>query len=194
MRIGYAPGACLRAHLEDAGYARTEIEQSGLLNARGCDRFYRCLRFPLDGNANLYGRGLDRADRRHHFLPWPKGGLYGWNQVRVGCSVIVVVEGLFDLASLWQAGFDNAVALLGALPNAVQLAQLCQAPPRSVYVCLDADRAGRNPAHRLAAQLRRAGVYAGRVELPDGHDPNSFFAAGATVSDFQHCLERGRAF
>lgn len=191
MRIGYAPGACLRARLENVGYARTEIEQSGLLNARGCDRLYRCLTFPLDGNANLYGHGLDRAGRRHYFLPRPKGGLYGWNQARVGCTVIVV-EGLFDLASLWQAGFDNAVALLGALPNQVQLAQFCQAPPRSVYVCLDADPAGRNAARRLAAQLCQAGVYAGCVELPDGYDPNRFFVAGATASDFQHCLERAR--
>jgi DNA primase len=45
---------------------------------------------------------------------------------------VIVVEGLLDVAALWQAGFGSAVALLGALPNPVQVAQLCQAPPRSV--------------------------------------------------------------
>src|SRR5436305_8608962 len=48
MRIGYAPGACLRAHLQGLGYSRADIEQSGLWNARGCDRLYRCLTFRLD--------------------------------------------------------------------------------------------------------------------------------------------------
>jgi DNA primase len=37
---------------------------------------------------------------------------------------VIVVEGLFDLASLWQAGFANAVALLGSHFNERQRAQL----------------------------------------------------------------------
>jgi len=78
MRIGYAPGACLRGHLEALGYAPATIEGSGLLNARGCDRFYRCITFPLNGDSNLYGRAIDEA--RHYFLPRPKGGLYGWER------------------------------------------------------------------------------------------------------------------
>jgi hypothetical protein len=72
MRIGYAPGACLRAHLEGLGYLRAEINQSGLLNARGSDRLYRCLTFPLDGHANLYGRGIGEAVVRHQFFHGPK--------------------------------------------------------------------------------------------------------------------------
>jgi len=35
-------------------------------------------------------------------------------------------------------------------------------------------------------------VEARRVELPRGHDPASFFAAGAAAADFQRCLERAR--
>jgi DNA primase len=73
MRIGYAPGANLRGHLESLGYSRASIQHSGLLNARGYDRFYRCLTFPLDDDINLYGRAIDGV--RHQFLPRPKGGL-----------------------------------------------------------------------------------------------------------------------
>jgi hypothetical protein len=31
-----------------------------------------------------------------------------------------------------------------------------------------------------------------RVELPEGDDPNSFFASGATAADFQRCLGQAR--
>jgi hypothetical protein len=122
-----------------------------LLNARGCDRFYRCLTFPLDSDANLYGRAIDGA--RHYFLPRPKGGLYGWDRgaIRAADSVIVV-EGLFDLASLWQNGFDNAVAALGANLNQLQMKQLCERRLGMVYLCMDADENGSGPAAALTRQ------------------------------------------
>jgi hypothetical protein len=49
---------------------------------------------------------------------------------------------------------------------------------------------GQRAARCLSIQLRHAGVEALRVELPAGHDPASFFAAGA--ADFRRCLERAR--
>jgi len=191
MRIGYAPGGCLRAHLASCGYAQREIRDSGLLDARGRDRFYRCLTFPLEGVENLYGRRVDDAGLRHLFLPRGKGGLYGWEQAR-GCGAAIVVEGLFDVAALWQAGFSNAVAILGAHLNRRQMAQLCDGEPRHVYLCLDRDEAGQSASRILRSRLRQAGVQVRLVELPDGHDPNSFFCAGAAAPDFQGLLDRAR--
>jgi DNA primase len=105
-----------------------------------------------------------------------------------------VVEGLFDVAALWQAGFDQAVGALGSHLNNAQLATLCQPPPRRVYICFDADRngSGQRAAHGFSIQLRHAGIEALRVELPDRHDPASFFAAGATAADFQRLLDRAQ--
>ena len=48
----------------------------------------------------------------HCFLPGTKGGLYGWEQARRYPEVILV-EGLFDYAVLWQAGFRNLTCSLG---------------------------------------------------------------------------------
>jgi DNA primase len=189
MRIGYAGGG-LRAHLESCGYAQQEIRDSGLLDVHGRDRFWRCLTFPL-GDVNLYGRALDDCPVRHRLLPRGKGGLYGWEQAR-SCAAVIVVEGLFDVATLWQAGFCNTVAALGAHLNRMQMAQLCDGEPRCVYLCLDGDEAGQNAARILRSRLRRAGVQVRRVELPDGHDPNSFFCAGALAPDFQRSLDRAR--
>jgi DNA primase len=107
---------------------------------------------------------------------------------------VIVAEGLFDVAALWQAGFENAVAALGSHLNNRQLTRLCQTTDRLIYICFDADRngSGQRAAHRLTVQLRHAGVEDLRVELPLGHDPASFLAAGATACDFGRCLERAR--
>ena len=189
LRIGYAPGACLRAHLARLGCGRQAVLESGLVDARGFDVFFRCLTFPLPESGNLYGRSITESPVRHRFLARSKGGLYGWAQAR-GLARLILVEGLFDLASLWQAGFPQTVAALGAHLNRRQWAQLSQAHGRRVYVCFDADPSGHGAARGLSAALGQAGVEALRVALPEGHDPSSFFAARAQAGDFQRCLDR----
>ncbi len=192
LRIGYAPGACLRRHLERLGYSLAQLQGYGLIDDRGRDRFWRCLIFPLEETGNLYGRALDDSGGvRHRFLPRPKGGLYGW---RLACrfSSLILVEGLFDLASLWQAGVEHVVASLGAHLSVLQMGQLGDCMAQRVYVCLDADHTGNRATKRLVGQLRQAGIDARRVELPWGHDPNSFFAGGATAADFQQYLDRAQ--
>jgi DNA primase len=193
MRIGYAPGACLRGYLERLGYGRQSLRDRGLVDERGRDAFFRCLTFPLAEADSLYGRSITHSLSRHHFLPGSKGGLYGWAQASAFCRVIVV-EGLFDVAALWQAGFPNTVAALGSHLNNLQLTQLCRMDERVIYVCFDADRNGngQRAARNLSIQLRHAGVEAWRVELPCGHDPAGFFASGAGACDFQRLLERAR--
>jgi DNA primase len=130
---------------------------------------------------------------RHRFLPGSKGGLYGWAQT-AGSPRVLLVEGLFDVAALWQAGFGDAVAALGSHLNHWQLAELCQAGTRTTYICFDSDRngSGQRAARCLSIQLRHAGVETLRVELPEGHDPASFFASGAAACDFQRLLDRAR--
>ena len=194
MRLGYAPGACLRGYLTRLGYARPALLERGLVDARGRDCLFRCLTFPPVEAGNLYGRSLGNGLCRHRFLPGSKGGLYGWTQTLTFPRVIVV-EGLFDVAALWQAGFPDAVAALGSHLHNRQLTELCQPGARTTYICFDADRTGSGPraARRLSVQLRHGGgVEALLVELPGGHDPASFFAAGASSGDFQRCLDRAR--
>jgi DNA primase len=105
MRIGYAPGGgCLRRWLTQLGYQLPTLLQAGLVTAVGYDAYTHRIVFPLEGN--LYGRSLSAATPPHRFLPGAKGGLYCWEQVRRYPEVILV-EGLFDYAVLWQAGFYN---------------------------------------------------------------------------------------
>jgi DNA primase len=188
LAIGYAPGRCLRHWLMTLGYAPGDLQQAGLVNSAGYDTFSHRVVFPLE--ANLYGRSTGHA-APHRFLPGAKGGLYGWDRVK-HCPEIVVVEGLFDLAVLWQAGFHNVTCAVGNHLNARQTLQLCDGVQRTVYLAFDSDAngSGQQAARRLSGQLGTAGVIALRVELPAGHDPNSFFVSGGNGNQFQRLLER----
>jgi DNA primase len=108
------------------------------------------------------------------------------------CPEVILVEGLFDLAVLRQAGFRNATCALGSHLNARQLRQLCDGVPRTLYLAFDSDAngAGQQAAQRLSWRLLQQGATAFRVQLPDGHDPNSFFVGGGDVRQFQQLLEQ----
>src|SRR5215469_1885280 len=185
MGMGYAPGGCLRGYLHDLGYTRSQMVASGLVDELGRDRMWWVITFPIAEAASMYGRAIDPAAGRHRFLTRPKGGLWGWEQARESERVIVV-EGLFDLASLWQAGFPQAVALLGShfLPS--QQAQLCDGRSRTVYLCLDADENGSGPhaAQLWSERLARDRLRLLPVCLPEGYDPNRFFAEGGSADEF----------
>jgi DNA primase len=190
MRIGYAPGGCLRGWLTQLGHPVQALRQAGLVTASGYDTYRHRVVFPLEGN--LYGRSLSAAAPPHRFLPGAKGGLYAWDQARRHPEVILV-EGLFDYAALWQAGFHNVTCSLGANLNGRQFRQLCDGP-RTVYLAFDADKngSGQQAAQTLACRLAEQGVNVRTVELPHGHDPNSFFVQGCDARQFQSLLEASR--
>ena len=187
MRIGYAPGGCLRGWLSQLGYSLPDLRQAGLVTSGGYDTYVHRVVFPLEDN--LYGRSLSDSAPAHRFLPGGKGGLYSWEQARQYPEVILV-EGLFDYAALWQAGFHNVTCSLGTHLNARQLRQLGDGP-RTVYLTFDADGngSGQQAAQCLSRSLRDRGITGRLVSLPAGHDPNSFFVAGGDAQEFQRLVE-----
>ena len=190
MRIGYAPGGCLRGWLTQLGYPLQNLRQAGLVTGAGYDTYIHRIVFPLE--ANLYGRSLSAAAPTHRFLPGAKGGLYSWDQVRQ-CPEVILVEGLFDYAVLWQAGFHNVTCSLGNHLNLRQYGQLCDRP-RTVYLAFDADTngSGQQAAQSLACRLSDQSINVRTISLPDGHDPNSFFVQGGDARQFQSLLETAR--
>ncbi len=191
LQIGYAPGGSLRRHLLDQGYSLDLLRRTGLVNSQGHDAFYRRVVFPCcqDGRiVNLYGRSTGIAFA-HRFLPGSKGGLFAWESARLFPDVILV-EGLFDLAVLWQAGFRHATCALGTHLSPCQFRQLCDRL-RTVYLTFDVDAngSGQQASQCLAHRLRAQGITPRRVLLPEGHDPNSFFVQGGDARQFQALLE-----
>ena len=196
LGLGYAPGGNLRRHLADFGYSLDLLLRTGLINHQGRDAFCRRVIFPCyqQGRViNLYGRSIGAAFP-HRLLPRSKGGLFAWDSVGVFSSVILV-EGLFDVAVLWQAGLRNTTCAIGTHLTAVQWSQLCDQPGRCVYIAFDQDanQAGQRASRLLARRLESAGLQARIVALPSGRDPNSYFAAGATASDFVARMEQAQA-
>jgi DNA primase catalytic core len=195
LGIGYAPGANLHRHLAGLGYSFELLLRAGLIDRQGRDAFCRRVIFPCRQHGrvmNLYGRSIGGAFP-HRLLPRSKGGLFAWESVR-HFSIVILVEGLFDLAVLWQAGFRNTTCAIGTHLTSAQLAQLGDQPGRSVYLAFDHDenQAGQQAAHRLARELESVGLRARLVALPPGHDPNSYFDAGATADDFALCLRQAQ--
>lgn len=195
LGIGYAPGGNLRRHLATLGHSFESLLDIGLINAQGRDAFCRRVIFPCRQHGqviNLYGRSIGTAFP-HRLLPFSKGGLVAWDSVCHSSSVILV-EGFFDLAVLWQAGFRNTTCAIGAHLTPMQFHQLSEQPDRLVYIVFDQDenQAGQHAARQLAQRLAGVGVPARVVQLPAGHDPNSYFVAGATGADFSDCLERAQ--
>jgi len=191
LQIGYAPGGSLRRHLLARGYSLDLLRRTGLVNPQGRDALYQRLVFPCCQDSrivNFYGRSIGTGFA-HRFLPGAKGDLVAWESVRQFPSVILV-EGMFDLVVLRQAGFRNATCSLGTHLTADQFQQLCDRP-RTVYLTFDVDAngSGQQAAQALAHRLRAQGITTRRVLLPPGHDPNSFFVQGGDPRQFQSLLE-----
>jgi DNA primase len=193
LGIGYAPGGNLRRHLAAQGYSLDRLLAAGLINEQGRDAFCRRVIFPCRQSGpivNLYGRSIGAAFP-HRLLPASKGGLFAWESV-AAFPTVILVEGLFDLAVLWQAGFRNATCAIGTHLTPPQWAQLSDRRGRCVDIVFDSDanHAGQQAAESLSQRLTSAGLIPRIVHLPDGHDPNSYFVAGATAADFRRCLEQ----
>ena len=193
LGIGYAPGGNLHRHLAARGYSFDLLLDTGLINHQGRDTFCRRVIFPCrqhDQIVNLYGRSIGAAFP-HRLLPRSKGGLFAWESVR-HFSTVILVEGLFDLAVLWQAGFRNTSCSLGTHLTPLQFQQLADRLDRSIYLVFDQDEnhAGQQAAQQLAQRLASAGVSARMIPLPPGHDPNSYLAADA--AGFTLCLPQAR--
>jgi len=99
---------------------------------------------------------------------------------------VILVEGLFDLAVLWQAGFRNTTCAFGTHLTATQFHQLSDQPRRRVYLVFDQDenQAGQHASQALAGRLQQAGLAVSLVKLSAGQDPNSYFVRGARAADF----------
>jgi DNA primase len=191
LQIGYAPGGSLRRHLLAQGYSLDLLRRAGLVSSQGHDTLYQRVVFPCCQDSrivNLYGRSTGTAFA-HRFLAGSKGDLVAWESVRQFPGVILV-EGMFDLAVLWQAGFRHTTCSLGTHLTPGQFRQLCDRP-RTVYLAFDVDTngSGQQAAQALAYRLRARGIRTRRVLLPPGHDPNSFFVQGGDARQFHSFLE-----
>lgn len=106
--------------------------------------------------------------------PGSSAELYGWERVRSDAPYVVICEGEFDRLGLESRGFPAVTSTGGALTFRPAWAEALRAVPE-VYVCFDADEAGRIGAERVARLVPHARVVTLPPEVGEGGDVTDFF-------------------
>lgn len=191
--LGYSPPAWtnLRDFFQRRGTALDLVCQAGLIIAKNADyydRFRGRLIFPIFNSTGAIvafgGRSLDDSVPKYLNSPetpvYTKGkNLYGLFLTREAIrarDLVVLVEGYFDLLSLWNVGIENCVATLGTALTAEQV-DLLRRFTRNVVVLFDSDQAGQKAMRRSLELFLTSGVQARVLVLPKGDDPDSFVRA-----------------
>jgi DNA primase len=192
MGLGYAPASrdTLRQMLSKAGFAESQILRSGLAVRREDgstgDRFRNRLMIPIcrdTGSVIAFGGRAVDPDQQPKYLNSPetpiytKGRtLYGLNLAKSGirqANFAVMVEGYFDFAQVYQAGFQGVVASCGTALTAQQARQLRRFTTR-VVLSFDPDAAGQGAAAKSCEMLVEEGFEVNVAVLPAGGDPDTF--------------------
>lgn len=193
-RLGFAPEGWnnLENFLRKEGFDAETLQKVGLvkLTERGTtyDVFRGRFIFPITDDRGrpiaFGGRVLPgAAGDAPKYLNSPGTEIYEKSKVLYGLSFargavqrkdrLIVVEGYFDAVSLWQAGFEEAVAPCGTALTAEQLGFVRRLTTK-VIALFDGDEAGINAAIRSLDLFLDAGIEARRLDLPGAKDPDEF--------------------
>ncbi|MDX1503016.1 MAG: DNA primase [Thermoanaerobaculia bacterium] len=191
FRLGYAPDAWreLRGALAPRVSIR-ELEAAGLL-ARSekrpddpYDRFRNRLIFPIrDLTGRLVGfGGRALGDDKVKYLNTSETARFRKGTILYGLDLakreirergrVLLVEGYFDVLGAVAAGIEEAVASMGTALTAQQCRLMARFADETV-IGYDGDDAGVAAARRALPLVLAAGLGARRVELGEGHDPDS---------------------
>jgi DNA primase len=116
---------------------------------------YRKVRYPLNFTSGSY--------------------LFGYDDCVKGCEMLIVCEGPREVMKLWQEGYTNAVAVLGAHLSGEQEKLICSLGPKKVVLMFDGDDAGVATTTRVGKKL--ATIFPNqrlkKVFVPRGRDPKN---------------------
>lgn len=199
FRVGYAPSAWDRVLLASrrGGFSEAELYETGLAQRsqeRGgmYDRFRARIMFPLAdvrGRVLGFGARAMREGQRPKYLNtsdndvYHKGRhLYGADLARARAAKageVIVCEGYTDVIALHQAGFKNAVGLMGTALTDEQVGELGRMT-QTVLLALDADSAGQEAMLKASRLAARRKLELRVVTLPAGADPAEFVQRSGT--------------
>lgn len=200
FRLGYAPDGWsnLSAWIERSTWSIDDAERVGLVARRKTgqgtyDRFRHRLMFPIrDAGGRVIafsGRLLpsDEPDERSaKYINSPESPIYKKGEVLFGLyegrtavrstGQAIVCEGNFDVLTLHQHGFAQALAPMGTALTEAQVQRLKRLCDRIALV-FDGDQAGNKAARAAAPLVLKWALPTRWVVLPDGEDPDSFLRA-----------------
>jgi DNA primase len=191
FRLGYVPDTwrSLTDYIESSGLSLKLAEQAGLVIAgkEGSyyDRFRGRLIFPIEnvfGEIVAFGgRIMEKGEPKYLNSPespvYIKGkNLYGLNKAKEEIrkkGFALIVEGYFDLISLWNAGICNVVATLGTALTREHL-ELLRRYTLEVVALFDPDEAGIKALDRSLELFLSMRMRARALILPENYDPDDY--------------------
>ncbi len=160
---------------------RDKLKEIGVLTHKGQPFFSNCVVFPLVAGGkvqSLYGRKI-KGTGSHYYLPGKREGLY-YHQKEGGR--LILVESVIDALSLKQKGFSDVLALYGVNGFTQEHQNFIKENKyKQVYILMDSDPSGREASARLSQVFKAQGQSFKILELPEGHDPNSFLAKDSSL-------------
>jgi DNA primase len=192
LGLGYAPRErdALKQALAKAGYSQALLARAGLIVQRDdgsvIDRFRNRLMIPISRDTGSViafgGRSVD-PDQQPKYLNSPETPIYSKSRTLYGLNLskaavrqggfAVLVEGYFDWAQIYQAGFQAVVASCGTALTPQQAQQLRRFTGR-VVLSFDPDAAGQGAAAKSCEMLVEEGFEVNVAILPPGEDPDTF--------------------
>ena len=195
FELGYAENISnnLIMFLKNNNFSMDAIIASGLArnsikNHKPYDFFRNRLIFPIhDNNGTVIafgGRGLEGSEPKYLNSPdtilfKKKKILFNFHRAKKYVQKhklpLIVVEGYFDVISLYHIGLYGAVAPLGTALSEDQLILMWRIADEPI-ICMDGDKAGYRSAIRtlnIAMNILKPGKSLRFVFLPDGEDPDS---------------------
>ena len=187
--LGFAPESwdSLIKAMSQKGFSKSDLLDAGLAvsNQKGgiYDRFRNRVMFPiidLRGDVIGFG-GRVLGDATPKYLNSPDSPVFNKSRNLFALNLakttklgrIVLTEGYMDTISLYQAGFDCAVASLGTALTADH-AKLLSRFTKEVVICYDADTAGIQAANRAIPLLEKTGLKVRVLRVTGAKDPDEF--------------------
>jgi len=102
---------------------------------------------------------------------------------------LLVVEGYTDVMAAHQAGWQNAVAVLGTATTEDHAALIRRSGARTVYLVFDGDEAGRKASMKALSGLVKLPIEIRVAVLPEGRDPGDFLVEPGGPEHFRQALE-----
>ena len=192
LGLGFAPTTRtgLKDRLLKQGFPQGLLLQSGLMlerdNGEIVDRFRNRLMIPIcreAGSVIAFGGRSMEADQVPKYLNSPETAIYTKGRTLYGLNLskaavrklgfVVLVEGYFDFAQVFQSGAAPVVASCGTALTPAQ-AQLLRRFTSKVVLSFDPDAAGEGAATRSSELLVAEGFDVNVIVLDKGEDPDTF--------------------
>ena len=192
LGLGYAPTGrdALKSALLQQGFSQAALLRAGLVVQREdgnlVDRFRNRLIIPIcrdTGSVIAFGGRAVDTDQQPKYLNSPETPIYSKGRTLYGLNLsknairqrkfAILVEGYFDFAQVYQAGFQGVVASCGTALTPQQAQQLRRFTSK-VVLSFDPDTAGQGAAAKSCEMLVAEGFAVNVADLPAGDDPDTF--------------------